>query len=132
MAKRKPKATPRPSATVLPFSIPRPAEFSVPEHALPIFIGADGGIYLALASPNDAKRGHNVKLNSSDPEAFLKVLTKVLRDHKNAPRATIAQPGLPVQAMLDAITRSAVKPFRPVLSAKHLDDIDFEMDEDLF
>lgn len=119
----KPRLAPMPKASA--FAVPTtPAEYSAPPHSLDIWLSAKGELCLGIPSAH-GKLGHTLKLPTGDPEFLTKTLLGILARRQAEPQARIATPAVPVQAMIDAMARSEVKPTLAMLKADRMDDEDF-------
>lgn len=129
MAKQKPnraKAQPcNGKAPASVFAIPTPTpEFHPPEHALPIWLDERGRVRLGFRQAG-GKAGHSVSLgDGTNAELLGKMLLRLLSDRARAPGAKIGQPGLPVQAMIDALASASVKVTHVQMSAEHSDTLE--------
>lgn len=120
---RKLKPLPEPSPSVSS----RPSPWSAPTEALPVWLGPDGDLMIGLP-PRAGEAGHSVRITSRKPEVMARVLLRILSDRAAAPFARIVEPGVPTQALADALTAglaSGKKIIHAELRADKLEDADF-------
>jgi hypothetical protein len=87
---------------------PAPAPFSIPDHALPCWIesSAEGATLCLGVRSQTTAGGHTLRIDLSNAEKAVKLLTHVLTQRLSmAHNARIAERGVPIQAMLDALSR---------------------------
>jgi len=80
--------------------------------------------------PSGGSAGHAIRLNSRRPELCARVLLRILADRAAAPFARIVEPGVPTQALSDALAASLASGKRIInaeLRVEDLCDADFEL-----
>lgn len=79
-----------------------PAPWTPPTCAIPVWLGPDGDLMIGLP-PRAGEAGHSVRVSAKRPEVLSRILLRVLSDRAASPFARLAEPGVPTQALTEAL-----------------------------
>lgn len=120
---------PIPSRKLAPLAEPinAPTPYAPPAGAAYVWLGPDGDLMLGLP-PAAGRAGHSVRLSARNPEVLAKLLLRTLAERAATPFARIVEPGVPTQALTDALAASLASGKRVIqaeLRVESLRDDDF-------
>lgn len=127
MAYRRDRRAPAPRIAEPPAPITSASPYVPPAGAAYVWLGPEGDLMLGLP-PAAGRAGHSVRLSARNPEVMGKLLLRTLAERAATPFARIVEPGVPTQALTDALAASLASGKRVIqaeLRAESLRDDDF-------
>ena len=116
---------PLPARKLKPLAEPitKAAPWSAPPGALSVWLGPDGDLMVGLP-PSAGEAGHSVRISAKRPEVMAKLLLRILAERAAAPFARIVEPGVPTQALADALQAALASGKRVIHAEMRLENLD--------